>query len=110
MSRPATSSWHWLRSEEQPSSRRRLSVVVVGGGSFVHSWGALKTPLTSRNADLLEEHPQVKRGSTHSRSEAFRHVWGRFAIGFLEGATNATYASAPAVFAETMNSFAARLE
>jgi hypothetical protein len=33
-------------------------------------WGVLKTPLTSRNAALLGEYPQVKRGSTHSRSEA----------------------------------------
>jgi len=39
---------------------------MVGGGW----WGVLKTPLTSRNAALLREYPQVKRGSTHSRSEA----------------------------------------
>ena len=68
MSRPATSSWHWLRSEEQPSSRRRLSVVVVGGGSFVV--GCSQNSLTSSFGCLYEEYPQVKEASTHSRSEA----------------------------------------
>jgi hypothetical protein len=42
-------------------------------------WGVLKTPPTSRNAALLREYPQVKRGSTHSRSEALSGLLGRAA-------------------------------
>ena len=39
---------------------------LVGGGWSV---GCSQNLLTSLNADLLEEYPQVKTASTHSRSE-----------------------------------------
>jgi hypothetical protein len=65
-----------------PTSAEFLDVRGLSFENTPWSVGCSQNSLTTRNGRLFREYPQVKRGSTHSRSGA---IWSQFMEASLQG-------------------------